>query len=206
MWCRQLWRPRSSDCRKDFLIKGIGAHVQDCQDSCGPLGNLPGVSSYLSHATKGDPEKHGNEGSPMWPCVVNNDAKNGKWLSCDLRALGFSIPACVEEGVSVVNWVYCVSRWLGLLRNVALDFLFGRRKFKGRFLCVWEWFLRGLGLVVLRLRELGGDSRVVFRCLCEFGGCDPVSLRVRFLGECGSSFCAATGIHAALVDAGVAGK
>ena len=49
-------------------------------------------------------ERHGNEWSPIWPCVVNNEAEKGKWLSCDLWALGFSIPACVEEGVSVVNW------------------------------------------------------------------------------------------------------
>ena len=67
--------------------------------------------------------------------------------------------------------------------------------------------LRVTGLVVLlRPCELGGDLGVVFRCLCVCCGCDPVFLRIRFLGDCEGSICAATGIHAALVDTGVAGK
>ena len=95
-------------------------------------------------------ERHGNEGSLTWPCVVNNEAQKGKWLSCDLWALGFSIPACVEEGVSVVNWVYCVSRWLELLMKVALDF-------------VWKEAIQGpfpvyVGLVSARAGDsLSGD-------------------------------------------------
>ena len=100
-------------------------------------------------------ERHGNEGSPIWPFVVKNEAEKGKWLSCDLWALAFSIPACVEEGVSVVNWEYCVSRWLGLLEEAI----------QGSFpLCV--------GVVSARSGSRGRS------CLAR---CPPVLVRVLWL-------------------------
>ena len=82
-----------------------------------------------------------------------------------------------------------------------------KRQLKGRLLSVWEWFLRGVGLVVVRVCALtvvtralssGACARavVVIQCLCVL-----VSSVIA-----GTRFVAATSIHAALDDTGVTGK
>ena len=205
---------RCMDCHKDFHITGLGTHrtrvhgvfriartVVDRSGVCSVCGlffhmqsgraclfgaSVVGGARGWTLKMRENAERHRNEGSPITPCVVKNDAHQGKGSCCDLRALCFSAPACVEEVVSVANEEDCVSCWLWLWgvgqAVTALETLAGKRHLRWCLLSI-VWVLSACPLSLCEQ-----VTCVLFSCACE-RAVTSVIPRVVSLGECESSIC-----------------